>query len=68
MGEEKKGEKKRKKRKKEEKKKNIKKVCFHLEIMGVLGFLRFWFGDWFLLCLGFCGEITQTLKVLGLCG
>ena len=28
-------------------------------------FLRFWFGEWFLLCLGCCGKITQTLDFFG---
>ena len=27
-------------------------------------FLRLWFGELFLLCLGFCGKITQTLELL----
>ena len=27
-------------------------------------FLRLWFGEMFLLCLGFCGKITQTLELL----
>ena len=44
------------------------KVCFHFEIMGILGLLRFWFADLFLLVLGFCGEITLTLEFLRLCG
>ena len=31
-------------------------------------FLRFWVGELFLPCLGFCGKITQTLDFLKFVG
>ena len=53
VGEEKKREKKRKKRKKKEKEKKTKPRYVSFLNRRYFGFLRFWFGELFLLCLGF---------------